>query len=786
MVALTAGAVEPVVGMGRETLASPAPVYHTIQAKECNVRDGLGHVMAKINAGKQVKVGYIGGSITEMDGWRRLSFEWLQSQYPGCTFKHIAAGIGGTGSSLGVYRFRQDILDYDPDLIFIEFSVNDGGASTEGIWRSFEGMVRQAWAKNPDIDIVFVYTICESISDDYRQGRYYRSAGAVEMLADHFGIPSICFGPRVIADVDSGLLVMNHGNTAVPVPEEDQATDEKLADWYAAQGKRLFSKDGVHPILRAHRCYYLASFTSSWPSLSALPPADHASKLAAPFYDTSLENARTVPLDRGMLAGDWTTQDSPYYEKLFHGKVWYSNTPGSSIKIRFRGERVRLYTVVGPDRCTVRYTIDGVPSSAIRTISDSYSRATDIDLYAGSFGEHDIEIILNTGEWYMGPLLVLGDLDMGTIVDTTTGESIHAVLPSIEAKKVQRTVSVAGAGDVQLNAACAFAPIAGQVTGYDGWHVGFTFSVDRDAAAGALGVYGCNGEDPWHTLASPDVVTANASVRLQDAGWGTKGAFDAMGGMKLGFKALSGDLLGAKVKAEMRIYEMKDGTETGRSAVLASKVLEMTDLTGAASWFDARVADYSDWPDDAALALSGAWSAAPAALDDVAGLASPGELAVDSETPLCFAADRPQTPTGRIAAVTVHSEVDLGVYDYELLPPVNPSWKAGVVVARTGGMTNYYGLASGAWTKLEGAVPSSRDGEFVPFDMTFRESSGLMTVTYSIGGVICTAGGASSLLVAVPGDIAKVSYGGKGALRGLAGSMERRQQGLVLFVTKGD
>lgn len=115
-------------------VAATRPVYRSMPAVECQVRDGLGNVMAKIEAGQPVRIAYLGGSITEMDGWRRLSREWLQAQYPACTFSETHAAIGGTGSSLGVYRVGEHVLKYDPDLVFVEFAVNDAVLAEFGSW----------------------------------------------------------------------------------------------------------------------------------------------------------------------------------------------------------------------------------------------------------------------------------------------------------------------------------------------------------------------------------------------------------------------------------------------------------------------------------------------------------------------------------------------------------------------------------------------------------------------------------------------------------------------------
>ena len=56
--------------------------------------------------------------------------------------------IAFTGSDLGVFRVQQDVLSKQPDLLFVEFAVNDGGAAPEQIIRCMEGIVRQTWRAN--------------------------------------------------------------------------------------------------------------------------------------------------------------------------------------------------------------------------------------------------------------------------------------------------------------------------------------------------------------------------------------------------------------------------------------------------------------------------------------------------------------------------------------------------------------------------------------------------------------------------------------------------------------
>ena len=48
--------------------------------------------------------------------------------------KFIKAGVGGTPSELGMIRFDRDVLrdGQQPDIVVIEFAVNDEGDETKG------------------------------------------------------------------------------------------------------------------------------------------------------------------------------------------------------------------------------------------------------------------------------------------------------------------------------------------------------------------------------------------------------------------------------------------------------------------------------------------------------------------------------------------------------------------------------------------------------------------------------------------------------------------------------
>jgi len=176
---------------------------------EIAVRGGIPNLLRKARAadGREIRVAYLGGSITAAPGWRVKSLEGFQERFPRVKWKEIHAAIGGTGSDLGVFRVGQDALVHKPDLLFVEFAVNDGGTAPEHIHRAMEGIVRQTWAANPETDIIFVYTISQPFLADLMAGKCSRTVTAMEELADHYAIPSFHFGAEVRKQLDAGTLV---------------------------------------------------------------------------------------------------------------------------------------------------------------------------------------------------------------------------------------------------------------------------------------------------------------------------------------------------------------------------------------------------------------------------------------------------------------------------------------------------------------------------------------------------------------------------------------------------
>lgn len=111
--------------------------------------------MKKAHDGGNVTAAFIGGSIT----WGRVSAgtsddsvneklsyadyfsKWWRERFPNAALEVVNAGISATDSYLGVHRVQKDVLDKNPDLVIVEFAVND--QKTALYKQSYENLVRK-------------------------------------------------------------------------------------------------------------------------------------------------------------------------------------------------------------------------------------------------------------------------------------------------------------------------------------------------------------------------------------------------------------------------------------------------------------------------------------------------------------------------------------------------------------------------------------------------------------------------------------------------------------------
>ena len=401
--------------------ALPGGEHTQKDAVECRIRKGLPNFFAKLEAGKPVRIAYLGGSITAANGWRGKTLAWFRKQYPKAKVDEIHAAIGGTGSGLGVYRLDHDVLRHNPDLVFVEFAVNDGGTPPESIHRSMEGIVRQIWRKNPATGICYVYTLASNMVKDLQNGKFPRSASAMEDIADHYGIPSIHMGMEVVERITAGKLIFTSKT--------------------AKSGKQTaFARDSCHPHDAGHKIYAEVVARSMLKIKREGTPGAHS--IPPPFAANNWEAAKTVPLDKAMLKGKWKELDPKKHPiaKRFSARMpalWNADTPESSLRFKFKGTAVGFYDLLGPDCGQLIITIDGKPASTRARIDHycTYHRISQLmvardlknDIHEVHIKVHPdqpdkVKIMRNHPDmkknprkydgrnWYVGGIFLIGDL----------------------------------------------------------------------------------------------------------------------------------------------------------------------------------------------------------------------------------------------------------------------------------------------------------------------------------------------------------------------------------------
>ena len=332
-----------------------------VPAAELKARGGLPNFFRKAEAGEPVRVAYFGGSIAAHNGWRPQTFDYLKKKYPAAKLNMLNASLGGTGSIFGVFRADKDLLPFKPDLVFVEFAVNDSGDAqrrTEDVIRAMEGIVRKLRLQNPEVDICFVYTMQESSVKPVREGVCYPAVAVHEQVAAYYDLPSIYVAPEVVRMIDAGDAVFK-GKVA------DKATGRDTA------GKFVITEDATHPVIPTGHALYAKIVNRSIDSLAAEKRDFSARTLSKPMRNVSWEKAKTIPVHgNATLSGSWRKLDKNQGPAdRNQGKRIYNNfpymyrttEPGASITVRFNGSIVGLKTISGPDSGVIDITVDGKP-----------------------------------------------------------------------------------------------------------------------------------------------------------------------------------------------------------------------------------------------------------------------------------------------------------------------------------------------------------------------------------------------------------------------------------------
>ena len=164
----------------------------------------LKNLMKRAANGESLVIGFLGGSITQgslsstpKTCYAYLVYEWWKKSFPNAAFSFVNGGIGGTTSHYGGARAWKDVLCYRPDIVTVDFSVNDD--ANEFFEETYEGTLRRLLAAPSDPAVVVLNNV---FYDTGKNAQDYHNR-----IADHYGIPHVSIKDTVYSDVESGKIV---------------------------------------------------------------------------------------------------------------------------------------------------------------------------------------------------------------------------------------------------------------------------------------------------------------------------------------------------------------------------------------------------------------------------------------------------------------------------------------------------------------------------------------------------------------------------------------------------
>jgi lysophospholipase L1-like esterase len=84
--------------------------------------------------------------IRTFDAYPLVSLRLIKTHYPFAQLNAINTSIGGEASVSGAARFQRDVLSHRPDVVFIDYALNDRGLGLARARQAWEKMIEQALA----------------------------------------------------------------------------------------------------------------------------------------------------------------------------------------------------------------------------------------------------------------------------------------------------------------------------------------------------------------------------------------------------------------------------------------------------------------------------------------------------------------------------------------------------------------------------------------------------------------------------------------------------------------
>ncbi|MBE2205333.1 MAG: SGNH/GDSL hydrolase family protein [Chthoniobacterales bacterium] len=291
-----------------------------------------------------VSVVFLGGSLTwganasdpQTTSYRGLMMDWLRKKYPQTPMAFHDAAIGGTGSQLAMFRLDRDVFPHKPDLVFLDFTVNDGADVTDPqTLASYERVVRELLGRNTMVFPVLMMFRWHAEKPDAPLPPRHE---AHQALARAYQLPFANTIPLVVAKLRDGIDL-----------------------------KTLWPFDGAHPDDPGYRLFFEAVRDVYEKAQSEEATVRVPEK---PVFEDRYSRVTRRVLVEGALPEGWTREKTYRTALWFDGQAsrWMGDVACASaakksgpLEVEFEGSMVGVFGERNGLAPAIRVWIDGRP-----------------------------------------------------------------------------------------------------------------------------------------------------------------------------------------------------------------------------------------------------------------------------------------------------------------------------------------------------------------------------------------------------------------------------------------
>lgn len=323
------------------SVAAPPQNLPEVSDKNIHLRGSYLNSKHKFESTKAGHVAFLGGSITEMNGYRPMVMEFLEKTFPETTFQFTNAGISSTCSNTGAFRTSRDVLSQGPvDLFFVEFAVNDdqdAGHSEAAAIHGMEGVIAQVRRHNPNADIVMVHFVNPSMLETIQNKQKPLSSSSHEQVARHYQVSTIDLASEVARLIQAKQLTWEQFGGTHPAPFGNgicAAMIEKLL----TNAWRKSGEPVKHPV-----------------PAKSLDPHSFTKGRLIDIKNAKLESGWTISVPK------WDDIPGSKRSRFTSIPMLTADAADAELELDFEGTALGVYIVAGPDAGILEVSIDGGP-----------------------------------------------------------------------------------------------------------------------------------------------------------------------------------------------------------------------------------------------------------------------------------------------------------------------------------------------------------------------------------------------------------------------------------------